>query len=338
MGNYSVFGVGNALMDLIGRVSPAHLRRLGATPGTMTLVDAERAARIVARLERLAQRPGGSCANTLRGIAWLAQHDGNRPLVSPVMTGMIGDDRVGRDLIRGLGDAGVVTRLSAHPSEPTGTSSVLVTPDGQRTMFTSLGACLRLSPQHLDRAALAASSCFYATAFLWGLSGVQEALCAGAAAARAVGALVAFDVADPFVAHTFGGELLDWVPGAVDLLFANEQEARTLAGLIDGTTPDGEPETACASLAALAPAVVVKLGADGCMVWQHGEVISRAPGVKAAAVDTTGAGDSFAAGYLYGLLSGGSPADAAALGNRVAAAIVEVEGCDYPAVAPGFSV
>lgn len=340
MGNYSVFGVGNALMDMICRVSSAHLNRLGATPGTMTLVDAECAARIATGGERLAQRPGGSCANTLRGIAWLTQRDGVQGTPAPpVMTGMIGDDPVGRDLIFRMEDASVATRLTTHPTEPTGTSSVLVTPDGQRTMFTSLGACRWLSPQQLDRAALAASSCFYATAFLWGRSGVQEALCAGAVAARDGGALIAFDMADPLVAQTFGRELLEWMPGAVDLLFANEQEAQTLAALIDGTAVvDAAPEVAYAALATLAPTVVVKLGAEGCLVWRQGEVVARVLGVSAKAIDTVGAGDSFAAGYLYGMLSGGSPTDSATLGNRLAAAIVEVEGCDYPAVAPGFSV
>lgn len=338
MSNYSVFGVGNPLMDIIGRVSTEQLHKLGVTPGSMTLVDVEHAAQIVKGLDQIVQRPGGSCANTLRGIAWLAQHDRSHTHEKPLLTGVIGNDTVGRDLIRGLRDAGVATRLSFHSSERTGTSSVLVTPDGQRTMFTSLGASQNLLPKHLDRHAIAHSSCFYATAFLWGLTGGQETLFAGAAAARDKGSLVAFDVADPFVVSMFGHELLKWIPNSVDLLFANEQEARALAMLIDGKSGNGDPESACASVSSLASTVVIKVGADGSMVWQEGELVSRASGVPASAIDTTGAGDSFAAGFLYGMLAGGSPTDAATLGNRVGAAIVEVEGCDYPAVDSGFSV
>lgn len=340
MANYSVFGVGNPLMDVIGHVSHEHLERVGAQPGTMTLVDGGRAARIGAGLAQPGRRPGGSCANTLRGLAWLsrlARMADAAAVPPPVMTGVIGDDAIGRDLSRRLEEAGVVSRLSAHPRQPTGTSVVLVTPDGQRTMFTSLGACLELSMDHLDRAAIAGSDCIYATAYLWGPPGARHALTAAAAVARAGGATVAFDVADMGVVGDCGHELLEWIPGSVDLLFANEQEARTLAGIVTGSPAAGEIEPACAALGELAPTVVVKLGAAGSLVWERGAIAARAPGLEARAVDTTGAGDSFAAGYLYATLRGRGAGEAAMLGNRVAAAIVEVEGCDYRAVGGGFS-
>ena len=348
MANYSVFGVGNPLMDMIGHVSAEQLERVGATPGTMSLVNADRAASIAANLSRAERRPGGSCANTLRGLAWLARQADGDTTAPPVMTGVVGDDAVGRDIVRRLGGLGVATRLGTHRDEPTGISVVLVTPDGQRTMFTALGACQALSVDHLDRTAIAASSCFYATAYLWGPPGPRQALRTAAAAAGTVGAPVAFDVADMGIVGASGAELLAWIPAAVDLLFANEQEARMLAGLITGVPgtgvpatgvpADGDPEAACAALAGLAPTVVVKLGAAGCLVWERGAVAARVPGVRADVLDTTGAGDSFAAGYLYAMLAGGSAAEAAALGNRVAAAIVEVSGCDYSAVSADFPV
>ena len=338
MANYSVFGVGNPLMDMIGHVSAEQLERVGATPGTMSLVNADRAASIAANLSRAERRPGGSCANTLRGLAWLARQADGDTTAPPVMTGVVGDDAVGRDIVRRLGGLGVATRLGTHRDEPTGISVVLVTPDGQRTMFTALGACQALSVDHLDRTAIAASSCFYATAYLWGPPGPRQALRTAAAAAGTVGAPVAFDVADMGIVGASGAELLAWIPAAVDLLFANEQEARMLAGLITGVPGTGVPEAACAALAGLAPTVVVKLGAAGCLVWERGAVAARVPGVRADVLDTTGAGDSFAAGYLYAMLAGGSAAEAAALGNRVAAAIVEVSGCDYSAVSADFPV
>ena len=338
MANYSVFGVGNPLMDMIGHVSAEQLEWVGATPGTMSLVNADRAASIAANLSRAERRPGGSCANTLRGLAWLARQADADTTAPPVMTGVVGDDAVGRDIVRRLGGLGVATRLGTHRDEPTGISVVLVTPDGQRTMFTALGACQALSVDHLDRTAIAASSCFYATAYLWGPPGPRQALRTAAAAAGTVGAPVAFDVADMGIVGASGAELLAWIPAAVDLLFANEQEARMLAGLITGVPGTGDPEAACAALAGLAPTVVVKLGAAGCLVWERGAVAARVPGVRADVLDTTGAGDSFAAGYLYAMLAGGSAAEAAALGNRVAAAIVEVSGCDYSAVSADFPV
>ena len=335
MANYSVFGVGNPLMDMIGHVSHEHLQRVGAQPGTMNLVDGGRAARIAAGLTRPGRRPGGSCANTLRGLAWLSgQADAIAP---PVMTGVVGDDAIGRDLRLRLEATGVVSALSAHPDKATGTSVVLVTPDGQRTMFTSLEACLELSEDHLDRAAIACSDCFYATAYLWAPPGPRSALTTAAAAARAGGAMVAFDVADMVVVRNSGHELVEWIPGSVDLLLANEQEARTLAEVVTGMPAEGPVGLACAALGKLAPTVAVKLGPAGSMVWERGAIAARAPGLEARVVDTTGAGDSFAAGYLYARLTGGGPEEAASLGNRVAAAIVEVEGCDYSAVVDGTS-
>ena len=331
MANYSVFGMGNPLMDLIGRVPAERLARIGAAPGTMSLVDGERAAQVAGGLRRHERRPGGSCANTLRGLAWLARAGGGAP-APPVMTGMVGDDPLGRELDRRLAAAGVASALGAHPHEPTGTSVVLVTPDGQRTMFTSLGACRTLTAGRLDRAAITASACFYATAYLWGPDRPEGALRAAAAEARAGGVPVAFDVADVLVVREFGRELLDWIAGSVDLLFANEQEARALAALVAGAPAGGDARSACAPLAGAAPTVVVKLGAAGCLVWERGAAAALIAAVPADPLDTTGAGDSFAAGYLHAMLAGGSAAQAAALGNRVAAAIVTVDGCDYEAI------
>ena len=337
MANYSVFGVGNPLMDMIGHVSHEYLARVGAQPGTMTLVDGGRAALIASGLVRPGRRPGGSCANTVRGLAWLSAQADADTVAPPVMTGVIGDDAIGRDLRLRLESAGVVSRLSAHPDKPTGISVVLVTPDGQRTMFTSLEACLELAEDHLDRAAIACGECFYATAYLWAPA-PRRALTTAAATARAGGAMVAFDVADRVIVGNSGPELVEWIRGSVDLLLANEQEARALAEVMNGKPAEGDVEKACAAVGELAPTVVVKLGSAGAMVWERGVIAARAPGVEARVVDTTGAGDSFAAGYLYAKLTGGSPGDAASLGNRVAAAIVEVEGCDYSAVVAGNSL
>lgn len=336
MANYSVFGMGNPLMDLIGRVPAERLARIGAAPGTMSLVDAGRAAQVAGGLRRHERRPGGSCANTLRGLAWLDRLAAGGASAPPVMTGMVGGDALGRELTRRLAAAGVASRLGAHPREPTGTSVVLVTPDGQRTMFTSLGACRTLTAGHVDRPALAASACFYATAYLWGPDRPEAALRAAAAQARAGGVPVAFDVADVLVVREFGRELLDWIAGSVDLLFANEQEARALAELVAGRRAGqlagGDPVSACAPLAGVTPAVVVKLGAAGCLVLERGAAPALVAGAPVDPLDTTGAGDSFAAGYLHAMLAGGSAAQAAALGNRVAAAIVAVDGCDYESI------
>ena len=338
MENYSVFGLGNPLMDIIGHVSSNQIERLGAYPGTMSIVDENRVADIAAKLHQPEMIPGGSCANTLRGVAWLTSNATDSSISSPVMTGVIGDDFIGRDFVRQLGDLGIAMRFSTKDDTPTGISVVFVTPDGQRTMFTSLGASVDLSVEHLDFPTIAGGSCFYATAYLWGMPKSRDALVTAVKAGRLAGAKIAFDIADAEVVKSSGRAILDWVHGAVDVLFANEQEIRSLARLIPGDHADSQIEVVCEVLARLVPTLVVKLGAAGCLVWEEGSVAVRSQGIDVYTHDTTGAGDSFAAGYLYAMLNGADSRDSASLGNRVGAAIVQVDGCNYSAVSSKFAL
>ena len=306
-------------MDFVAHVPAAAVLGSGARPGTMQLVDHRRSRALRLPLTPARILPGGSCANTMRGLGWLRAALGG-DLRPPLFVGVVGRDAEGRAYARALRCGGVATALQ-HRSGATATSTVLVTPDGERTMFT----CLAVSPRfELPRVPVevwtAARAC-YATGFLCDAATSLDALrrCAAVALRRRVP--VVFDIADPLVAQRHRRLLCDWIPGTVTVLLGNREELQVLTGCNDD-------ERALAAASELAPIVVMKVGAGGALVRDQGGV-KAVPGVPVAAVDTTGAGDAFAAGFLFRWLAGSLPPAAAAMGNRLAAAVVAVEGCDY---------
>lgn len=336
MDGHSVFSVENPLVDIIARVDAAFLAARGKRPGTMHLIDETESTALVAALERPASGtaaprnvfaaprtlPGGSAANTLRGVAWLNR---GGELAPPLFGGAVGRDSLGDRYRAALAAAGVEPAL-VRTDARTGTSIILVTPDGERTMNTHLGACrlYRAADLALDR--LARSRVLYLTGYLWDTENQREAAEMAAAHARAHGITVAFDLADPWVVERYHERFRDWVPRSVDLLFANGKEL----SLLTGTSCD---EDCMEAAKAVAPIVVMKVGAQGC--WVGGRAVPRAelvPTVAVKPLDTTGAGDSFAGGWLYAMLRGRDPTSCARLANEVARGIVGVYGCDYEAV------
>jgi sugar/nucleoside kinase (ribokinase family) len=326
-------------MDIIAHVDYGFLERFGKQPGTMHLVDHQEVAALRSELPSSLRLPGGSAANTARGIAWLASQSGRAlcesalgvsawpaaAFLPPVFSGAIGRDATGDEFAALMETAGVCASL-VRKASPTGTSVILVTPDGERTMNTFLGACRDFAPEDLDFKRLAASRILYLTGYLWDTENQREAAEEAASSARAHGIPVAFDLADPWVVERYLDRFRDWVPRSVDLLFANGKEL----ALLTGAACD---EDCMAAAKAIAPVVVMKVGARGC--WVGGRDAPRAELVPTEAVkplDTTGAGDSFAGGWLYGVLRGREPAACARLANAVARGIVGVYGCDYEAV------
>lgn len=329
MDGHSVFGVENPLVDIIARVDAAFLEARGKRPGTMHLIDEAESAALVAALERpqsgiAAPRtlPGGSAANTLRGVAWLNRDGG---LAAPVYGGAVGRDSLGDGYLAALRAAGVEPVLVRREAR-TGTSIILVTPDGERTMNTNLGACRLFRAGDLDLERLARSRVVYLTGYLWDTENQREAAERAADFARSRGIPVAFDLADPWAVERYQERFRDWVPRSVDVLFANGKELALLTGA-------GCDEDCMDAARGLAPLVVMKVGAGGC--WVGGRNMPRAELVPTAAVkplDTTGAGDAFAGGWLHGQLSGRGPLECARAANRLAGGIVRVYGCDYEAV------
>jgi sugar/nucleoside kinase (ribokinase family) len=317
-----VLGIENPLVDFIGHVDYPALDGLDVKPGTMNLVDEATMRMILGRLPSCETSPGGSCANTIRGIAWLR---GSRPLPHTSYSGATGDDELGRTFEAGLRSCGVEPLLSRKATR-TGVSVILVTPDHERTMCTYLGACREYGPSDIPLGVLDAAGLLYITGYLWDTEAQKAAARFAVERVRARGGTVCLDVADPFVVTRYREEFLGWIPGRVDVLFANRAELALLTG---AKGDDGEVLRAAARFA---PTVVMKVGKEGSLCLHPGG-IERTPAVRTRVVDTTGAGDAFAAGYLYAHLQGRSPAEACALANRVAAGVVAIEGCRYDAVA-----
>jgi sugar/nucleoside kinase (ribokinase family) len=327
---FSVFGVENPLMDIIAHVDYGFLKRFGKQPGSMHLVEHAEIEALVKELSSFRTLPGGSAANTTRGVAWLAGSTGRAFLgpfagmardgegrLPPVFNGAVGRDATGDQFERLMTAAGVSASI-VRKDTPTGTSVILVTPDGERTMNTYLGACRDFGPQDLDLAKLAGSRILYLTGYLWDTAG-QDA--AARKAAEPGSAVVAFDLADSFAVRRSGDAFRSWIPGHVNVLFGNKDEI----SILTGASCD---EDCVAEAQKYAPLIVMKVGERGCMLGQNGKC-ELVPGVPVKVVDTTGAGDAFAAGFLFGMLQGAEPAECARLANAIASRIVGREGCSY---------
>lgn len=318
-----LFGVGNPLMDLLVERDAELLARLGAPAGSMNLVDRERQEELLATGGVRDSTAGGSCANTLRGVAWLAGTDDRDAGIRCEYCGAVGSDHYGELFATSLCQAGVEARLATVAVE-TGTSVIVVTPDFERTMFTHLGACRELTRSHVAGLFPAEIDLLHLAGYMWDTENQTGAATWAIDAARSAGARVSFDLADTFVVSRYRDALLDTLPGRIDLLFGNLEELRRL------TDCDGDAAETAALALECAPTVVLKDGAAGCWVAERRAGGARHVAAYAAdACDTTGAGDSFAAGYLYGVLIGCDSLESARLANRVAAGIVSVYGCDY---------
>jgi sugar/nucleoside kinase (ribokinase family) len=316
----SVYGLGNPLMDIILRADHEVLRRFGAVPGSMNLVEYSRQEEVISCVSERGYSPGGSCANTIRGLAWLAGSGGGE-VGSPAYAGAIGLDENGDRFESILRDFGVVTRL-ARKEVPTGSSAIVVTPDFERTMFTFLGACREFEVADFDTALLSETRIFHTTGYMWDTPNEEKAAKHAILEARQRGIPITFDIADPFVAHRYRKQLLDWLPGKIDVLFANLEELRAM------TMSRGNPEEVIRAAASYAPIVVMKIGRDGCLISGPDGLVG-VPGEQVTPRDTTGAGDSFAAGFLYARLSGRPLEICGRLANRIASRVVTVQGCDF---------
>ena len=324
-------------MDIIAHVDYGFLSRFGKQPGTMHLVEYAEVRALLKEIGSFHTSPGGSAANTTRGVAWLGgpagrglcesvlgARDASFDSAPPVFNGAIGNDATGNDFAARMEGEGVSAVL-VRKTTPTGTSVILVTPDGERTMNTYLGACRDFEPVDLDLARLAESRMLYLTGYLWDTDNQRRAAEKAAAFARERDSRIpiAFDLADPFAVRRFGDQFRSWIPRNVDILFGNREELAILMG-------SGCDEDCVSEASALAPLVVMKAGEKGCLVgWDR--KCELVPGVPVHVVDTTGAGDAFAAGFLFARLAGADPIQSAWLANRLASRIVGVEGCRYGA-------
>ncbi len=318
--DYDVVGLGNPLMDALTVVDDDHavIRDLGLTRGTMCLVDAPEWQQAYERVRRnrVTLDAGGSCANTLATVGRL----GGRAL----FCGQVGDDQMGHAYAAQLAEANGGHALHFSRDLATGKCLSIISPvDAERTMMTHLGAAIRLAAlPEAFRTALTRARIAHFTGYEL-LDDVMSARVfeAGISAADA-GAIVSFDAADPFVVSAARDRMWEFLRRTTSVLFLNADEARGLVG--------EDPHDAVLRIAdTLKPkVVVVKMGSKGSLVWSAGEV-HHITAERVAAVDTTGAGDSYAAGFLFGLARDWPVLHCAALGNAVAALTVAQVGATF---------
>lgn len=306
---YDVCGVGNALVDALVEIDDDRLLAdLGLVRGNMHLVDDARWQEVFARVRAhpVEIHPGGSCANTVAGVALL----GGRA----TFCGLVGDDPLGRQYAERMEEIMGGHHLRVDGQRPTGKCLALISrSDAQRTMLTDLGVAPSLAPEQVFADVIGASRYLHVEGYLFTGSPIRESALRALEAARSAGTRVSFDLSDPWVVAAHRDQLLDVLRGYADVAFLNEEEARAMTGL--------DADGAIAQVAEWVDVAVVKLGSRGSLVMSGGEVV-RVPVHRVVARDTTGAGDAYAAGFLYGLSRGWDLPRCGDVASRLAAATV----------------
>ena len=285
-----VVGVGNALVDVLSLESEDFLAAHGLVRGSMTLIDAERAHAIYAAMGPAVEVSGGSAANTLAGLASLGGAAG--------FVGRVHDDELGQVFAHDIRAAGVeFSGVPATTGQPTGRCLIVVTPDGERTMNTLLGAAAELDGDDVDPAFVARAQVTYLEGYLFDQEAAGEAFQKAAAAAHDAGRLVALTLSDSFCVERYLEPFRRLVASEIDVLFGNADELRLLY-------ETDSVEDAVASAERDCDVVAVTRGAQGALISARGRraVVPAEP--VDHVVDTTGAGDLFAAGFLFGLTRG----------------------------------
>jgi sugar/nucleoside kinase (ribokinase family) len=307
---YDVLGIGNALFDVLVRTDEGFLAAHGMTKGGMALIDEARAAAIYRDMGPATEMSGGSAANTIVGVANLGAR--------AAYVGKVRDDQIGRMYVHDIRAAGVAFETRAAADGPaTGCSYILVTPDGERTMNTYLGAAQELMPGDIDEGQIAASRVIYLEGYLWDPKSAKDAFVKASTIAHGAGRQVALTLSDSFCVDRYRGEFLDLMrSGTVDLVFANEAELHSLYQTSDF-------DIALKQLRADAKLGVVTRSEKGCVVASKDGVIAVPAFPIREVVDTTGAGDLFAAGFLFGLVRGAGYENAGRLGALAAAEVIQ---------------
>ncbi len=307
---YDVLGIGNAIFDVLVRTDEKFLADHGMTKGGMALIDEARAASIYRDMGPATEMSGGSAANTIVGIANLGAR--------AAYVGKVKDDQIGGLYSHDIRAAGVAYETKPAASGPaTGCSYILVTPDGERTMNTYLGAAQDLTPADIDPAQIEASRIVYLEGYLWDPKSAKEAFVKAATIAHRAGRQVALTLSDSFCVDRYRDEFLELMrKGTVDLVFANESELHSLYQTADF-------DTALKQLSADTKLGVVTRSEKGCVVVSHDGVVAVPAFPIKELVDTTGAGDLFAAGFLFGLVRNAGYENAGRLGALAAAEVIQ---------------
>ena len=310
---YQVVGIGNALVDVLSHIEDDFLAEHRVEKGIMQLIDTARAVELYGRMGPAREVSGGSAANTIAGLAALGART--------AYVGKVRDDQLGAIFAHDLRAQGADYATPLAPpghAHETGRCLVLVSPDGERSMNTYLGVSEFLAPSDIDEAEMAAAEWIFLEGYRFDGPDSIAAFAKAVGAAKRAGGKVAITLSDPFCVERHRDEFLRMIRADVDLLVANEHELQSLyltASL----------EDAMARAEAEVPLTACTVGARGAHILGQGERV-HAPATKVTVVDATGAGDLFAAGFLYGLTSGRDRLTAARMGCLAAGEVISHVG------------
>ena len=310
--SFDVLTIGNAIVDVFSRVEESFLARHGVTKGMMRLVSEAQSAELFDDMGPSTQISGGSGANTAVGVASFGG--------KVAFIGKVKADRLGKVFTHDTQSAGVHFATAHATSGPaTASSLILITPDGERTMNTFLGACVHLTPDDIDEAVVAASKVTYLEGYLWDPPLAKEAFKKAARIARDAGRLVSITLSDSFCVDRHRDSFLDLIRSDIDILFANEKEIKSLYQVetFDEALQRARKDCAIAALTR---------SEAGCVIVKGEEIhVVEAHPVKQV-IDATGAGDLFASGFLHGFTRDLSLVQSARLGALAAAEVISHVG------------
>ncbi len=305
---FDVVGIGNAIVDILAHTDDVFLSKHDAAKGTMLWVDEKQSDTMYDDIGPAVEASGGSAANTMAGIASLGG--------TPAFIGKIKDDQLGKIFTHDIRAAGVhFDTEPLHDGAATARCIVLVTPDAQRTMFTYIGASGLLNAGDMDNDLIADSKILYIEGYQWDLPEAKEAIVAACETAEKAHREVALTLSDPFVVERHRDDLFNLINEHVDLLFANEQEVTALfrANSFEEAVESCEGRVKVAALTR---------GPDGAVTFTKDSLVQTPANPQGKVIDTTGAGDLYAAGFLYGYAKGETLKTCALLGSLAAGEII----------------
>jgi fructokinase len=305
---YDVCGIGNAIVDVLSFTEDGFLKKEKLAKGSMQLVDEASSSALYSKLGQTTECSGGSVANSLAGLASLG--------AKTAFIGKVKKDQLGAIFTHDMRAVGVHFNTQQNSDGPaTANCLVMVTPDAQRTMATFLGACGNVTLEDIDAALIQKSSVLYIEGYLWDSDSVKTAIRHAIELAKAAGTKVALTLSDTFCVERHRESFLELISTKVDILFANEAEILSLYESDNISYAIDQVRGVC-------EAVTITMGAQGSIVMSH-DVYEEVPPAKVEKiVDTTGAGDLYAAGFLFGYTKGWELPYCAVLGNRCAARII----------------
>lgn len=310
--SFDVIAIGNAIIDVIANCEDALIEKLGLSRGGMMLIDADQATSLYDAMGPAREISGGSAANTLAGLAALG--------AKCAFIGQVADDQLGEVFTHDIRAGGIAFDVAARSGTPTARCLIFVTPDGQRTMNTFLGASQHLPAEALDESAIANAAVLYLEGYLWDPEEPRAAMRKAIEAARNAGRKIAFTPSECFVIDRHRADFLDLIDtGKIDVLFCNEHEMAALLGHDDF-------EKGLAELSPKIPVLVVTRGSEGAVAVSAGQRVQIGAEPVERVVDTTGAGDLFAAGFLFGHVRGKSLEQCLKLGAICACEVISHYG------------